>query len=145
MREVPPIKPFPSAPKVHITVKKEAVRCSASTREKKQRCSAAHPSILTVRNGVTDRIIDNGRHDGIHQVLDHNVLRILGAHRPGFQETESGLEEEADDSAHQHKKHIDRIEQVRIKGLQFFDPESGRHEIRGFVGAVHGDEQERRD
>lgn len=77
-----------------------------------------HATVRTVGDTVTKGIVGNGTNRGIHDILQHNVLRILGTNASDFEQTETGLEEKANDSHNEHEKDVERQGELGNVGLQ---------------------------
>ena len=62
----------------------------------------------TVSYRVTKQKVSPRRHHRIHQVLEHNVLGILGTDTTNFQQAKSRLKKKAHDSHDQDKEQVHR-------------------------------------
>ena len=84
----------------------------------------------TVGNAVAKKVVGQGRDGSVHEILEHDVLRILGANAAGLEQTKTGLQQEANDSHDKDKQDVNGQVGLVNLGREFLGSDGGSFSIR---------------
>ena len=96
--------------------------------------------VSSVGKGITDSVETNGTTTGVQQVLQHNVLDILLAHRSGTKHGKSGLHQKDGSTSEQEEKDVQTVNDSGngSSAVPGCGKGSTSGDISGDGGIVHG-------